>query len=163
LLGVSHPSPRKAVAFRTIDLKSVKASVDACTGRGVSHFVYVSVAQSPSKMMAVYQQVRKEGEDYCTAAGLPCTFIRPWYVLGPGHWWPILLYPFYAIAELVPAWRQQARSKALVTIKEMLQTLLIAIAAEPAVSRVYEISDIKASAKEKRAPSGTTEQQASYL
>lgn len=44
LLGVSHPSPKKANLFKEIDLKSVKASADAASRAGVSHFIYISVA-----------------------------------------------------------------------------------------------------------------------
>jgi len=32
--------------------------------------------------------------------------VRPWYVLGPGHWWPYALVPFYWIAELLPPARE---------------------------------------------------------
>ena len=65
LLGVSHPSPKKARQFREIDLRSVKASADAAAIANVSHFIYVSVAMAPSKLMATYQAVRQEGETYC--------------------------------------------------------------------------------------------------
>jgi len=46
-------------------LVSVKASADAAAMAGASKFIYVSVAMSPSKIMAGYQAVRKEGEEYC--------------------------------------------------------------------------------------------------
>jgi uncharacterized protein YbjT (DUF2867 family) len=143
LLGVSHPSPKKAAQFREIDLRSVKASVDAAANAGVSHFIYVSVAMSPSKIMKAYQDVRKEGEEYCKSKGLNCTFIRPWYVLGPGHWWPVIFYPFYGIAELVPSWRKQARSKALVTIHQMLNTLVSAVETNSEVLKIAEIKNIR--------------------
>jgi uncharacterized protein YbjT (DUF2867 family) len=141
LLGVSHPSPKKADLFKEIDLKSVKASADAASEAGVSHFIYVSVAQSPSKIMKEYQDVRRQGERYCLDKNLSCTFIRPWYVLGPGHWWPIVLLPVYAIAELVPSLRPKARSKALVTIRQMLRTLVNAI--ERPSSSIIEIRNIR--------------------
>ena len=83
LLGVSHPSPKKAKQFKEIDLRSVKASADAAAIAETSHFIYISVAMAPSKLMAEYQAVRKEGEEYCKSKYLNCTFIRPWYVLGP--------------------------------------------------------------------------------
>ena len=143
LLGVSHPSPKKAKLFREIDLPGVKASADAAAIAGVSHFIYISVAMALSKLMAAYQAVRKEGEAYCLAKNLHCTFIRPWYVLGPGHWWPIGILPFYGIAELVPSWRKKARSMALVTIKQMLAALVFAAEAEPLPVRILEIKDIR--------------------
>lgn len=77
LPGVSHPSPRKKQLFQQIDLRSVKASADAASAAGVSHFVYVSVAMSETKIMKDYQDVRKEGEAYCISQNLNCSFIRP--------------------------------------------------------------------------------------
>jgi nucleoside-diphosphate-sugar epimerase len=149
LLGVPHPSPKKAQQFKEIDLRSVKASADAASDAGVAHMIYVSVAMMPSTFMQAYQAVRKEGEQYCVKKSLNCTFIRPWYVLGPGHNWPLLLLPFYGLAELVPARRIKAREMGLVTIKQMLDTLIQAIEEDPQPLRLIEIKDIrqKASAK----------------
>jgi uncharacterized protein YbjT (DUF2867 family) len=143
LLGVAHPSPKKAQQFKEIDLRSVKASADAASVAGVSHFIYLSVAMEPIRFMQAYQQVRKEGEEYCLIKKISCSFIRPWYVLGPGHWWPVLLLPVYGLAELVNAWRKKARAIALVTITQMLDTLVYAVESEPLPLRVFEIKDIR--------------------
>lgn len=143
LLGVSHPSPSKAEQFKQIDLRSVKASADAAAIAGVSHFIYISVSMTPSKIMAAYQSVRKQGEEYCMSKNLNCTFIRPWYVLGPGHWWPVLLLPFYGIAMLVPSWNKKAKAMGLVTISQMINTLVKAVEANPDKKRIIEIEEIK--------------------
>lgn len=143
LLGVSHPSPKKAQQFKEIDWRSVKTSADAATLAGVSKFIYVSVAMAPTKLMAAYQAIRKEGEEYCKNKGLNCTFIRPWYVVGPGHYWPVFLLPFYGMAEIIPSWRRKARSMGLVTIRQMLHTLVHAIEAEPQTLLILEIKDIR--------------------
>jgi uncharacterized protein YbjT (DUF2867 family) len=143
LLGVAHPSPQKAKQFKEIDLRSVKASADAASYACADHFIYVSVAMEPSRLMEAYQEVRKEGEEYCIKKKLHCTFIRPWYVLGPGHWWPVLILPFYGIAELVPSWRNKARAMALVTIKQMLSALVNTAETEPLPVRILEIKDIR--------------------
>ena len=143
LLGVSHPSPKKAKQFREIDLRSVKASAEAAAVAGVSHFIYISVAMAPSKIMAAYQVVRKEGEEYSKSKKLNCSFIRPWYVMGPGHYWPVLLLPLYGVAELVPAWRQRARTMALVTINQVLRTLFTTVEADPVQLRIIEIKQIR--------------------
>ena len=145
LLGVSHPSPKKAKQFQEIDLRSVKASVDAAVNACVSHFIYVSVAMSPSKLLKAYQDVRRQGEEYCKSKNLNCSFIRPWSVLGPGHWWPVILYPFYGIAELIPSWKKQARAKALVTIKQMITTLLVTVESAPVPMLIMEIKNIRRS------------------
>ena len=145
LLGVSHPSPSKAEQFKQIDLRSVKASADAAARSGVAHFIYISVSMVPSKIMEAYQQVRKEGEEYCVSKNLNCTFIRPWYVLGPGHWWPVLLLPFYGIAYLVPSWKQKVRGMGLVTITQMISTLVSAVESEPEKKKIIEIAEIKRS------------------
>jgi uncharacterized protein YbjT (DUF2867 family) len=143
LLGVPHPSPSKAKQFRDIDLRSVKATADAAAYAKASHFIYVSVAMAPSRLMQAYQEVRQEGEKYCLDKKLNCTFIRPWYVLGPGHWWPLLLLPLYGLAEIIPSWRLKTRSMALVTIQQMLRTLINAIEGPSRQLRIVEVSDIR--------------------
>jgi hypothetical protein len=45
-------------------------------------------------MMKEYQAVRAEGERMVIESGTPATFVRPWYVLGPGRSWPIVLSRF---------------------------------------------------------------------
>jgi len=163
LLGVPHPSPKKAGQFKEIDLRSVKASADAASYAGVSHFIYVSVAMTASRFMHAYQEVRREGEEYCLNKKLNCTFIRPWYVLGPGHWWPVLLLPFYGLAEIVPSWRMKARSMALVTIKQMLNTLLFAAESESRPLHILEIKDIRNMDAKKNPGTKTLPQKPSYL
>ena len=100
---------------------------------------------APSKLMAEYQAVRKEGEEYCKSKYLNCTFIRPWYVLGPGHFWPVLLLPLYGIAEIIPSLQKRARSMAFVTIGQMLRTLITAVEADPLPLRIMEIRNIRKS------------------
>jgi nucleoside-diphosphate-sugar epimerase len=143
LLGVAHPSPKKAKQFIEVDLRSVRASVEAAAAANVSHFIYVSVNQVPSRIMNAYQQVRKEGESYCRQHKLNCTFLRPWYVLGPGHWWPVLLLPFFAIATLVPGWRKKAANRSLVTIHQMIRSLEKVVEEKPAPLRILEIQQIR--------------------
>lgn len=143
LLGVSHPSPAKARQFEEIDLKSVIASADAAAKAEATHFIYVSVAMTPSRLMAAYQQVRKSGEMYCKAKELQCTFIRPWYVVGPGHYWPLLLLPLYSVAEIIPAWRKKTRGMALVTIHQMIRALVMAVESDPQPLRIMDIKEIR--------------------
>ena len=50
LVGVAHPSPKKAAEFRQIDLRAGLQAVRVAREAGTRHFVYVSVAQ-PAPMM----------------------------------------------------------------------------------------------------------------
>ena len=144
LLGVSHPKPSKKKKFRTIDLASAKASADAAKRAGVQHFVYVSVAQIPTNFMKDYQQCREEGEAAIRATQIPATFIRPWYVVGPGHYWPLLFLPIFTILEWIPSTSKKAKALRLVTLKQMLRTLLYAIENIPATGvSIIEIDDIR--------------------
>ncbi len=143
LLGVPHPSPAKAESFRTVDLAGAKAAAEAASKAGAAHFIYVSVNMQPGGIMKAYQQARFEAEQYLLVRRLNCTFIRPWYVLGPGHWWPVVLLPLFGLASLVPAWKQKAAGRALVTIGQMLNTLLAAAKATPQPLRIIEIPQIK--------------------
>lgn len=143
LLGVPHPSPRKREQFYQIDLPSVRASAEAAGKSGVGHFVYVSVAREPTAIMKDYQAVRAEGERLIRETGLSYTFIRPWYVLGPGHWWPLLLWPVYKILEQIPATRQKARALGLVSIRQMLNALAQAIESPEKTSGVLDVQAIR--------------------
>lgn len=143
LLGIAHPSPKKAAQFISIDLQSVKVSLVAADKAGVAHFVYLSVAMEPSGMMHAYQQTRRTAEACCLKTNIPSTFLRPWYVLGPGHYWPVLLLPLYWMAYLIPSFRKKAKAFGLVTIRQMIRSLVNAVEAEPVRYRVLEIADIR--------------------
>lgn len=143
LLGVPRPSPRKKEAFCRIDLPSVLASALAAKQAGVAHFVYVSVAQEPTNIMKDYQAVRAEGERCILEQGLPHTFLRPWYVVGPGHWWPLLLWPLFKILEWVPATRSKARALALVSIGQMLDVLLAAVEHPEEIKDIVDVRAIR--------------------
>lgn len=142
LVGTPHPSPAKAAQFRAVDLISVRASVDAAVAARVAHFVYVSVAH-PAPMMKDYIAVRAEGEAHLRASGLPASILRPWYVLGPGHWWPYLLVPLYWLGERLPATRTNAQRLGLVTLPQMLAALIAAIEQPPTGVRVWEVPEIR--------------------
>ena len=142
LVGVAHPSPKKARAFREVDLASLKAALAAALPARVSHFVYLSVAH-PAPVMAAYWEARAEGEALLLASGLPATILRPWYVLGPGHLWPYALVPFYALAELIPASRAGARRLGLVTRAQMVRALAAAVANPPDVLHVVDVPAIR--------------------
>lgn len=144
LLGVAHPGPGKAEQFKTIDLASVKASAEAAKEAGVEHFIYVSVAQTPTRIMHDYQQCRKQGEAYILEKGLPATFVRPWYVVGPGHYWPLLLWPLFKLAEWLPSVSQKARALRLVSLNQMLNTLVSAVEEKLSTNvNIVEISEIR--------------------
>ena len=143
LLGVPHPGPRKREQFYQIDLPSAQASATAAAEAGAGHFVYVSVAQEPTTIMQDYQAVRAEGERCILEKGLPHTFIRPWYVVGPGHRWPLLLLPLFKILEWMPATRRKAKALALVSIHQLLDTLLMAIEQPEEVNEILDVDAIK--------------------
>jgi uncharacterized protein YbjT (DUF2867 family) len=144
LVGTPHPAPSKAAEFVRVDLASVKASVAAAARTGAAHFVYVSVAH-PAPVMHAYIAVRTEGELAITEAGLTATILRPWYVTGPGHRWPIALVPIYAIASLVPAWQAGAHRLGLVTLKQMVAALARAVESPPeeGFRRILEVPAIR--------------------
>lgn len=133
LVGTPHPNPSKAAEFRRVDLGSVRASVSAAQRSGVRHFVHVSVAH-PAPIMQAYIASRVEAEAIVIASGIPATILRPWYVLGPGHRWPYLLVPFYAVLRWLPPTRESAERLGLVTRAAMVAALLRAIEAGPKAS-----------------------------
>jgi uncharacterized protein YbjT (DUF2867 family) len=143
LVGVAHPSPAKAEQFRSVDLASVRAGAAAAVTAGIGHFVYVSVAH-PAPMMKAYIAARSEGEELIRTSGLSATILRPWYVLGPSHRWPVILQPFYWLAEQFPGTREPARRLGLVTIDQMLAALVRAVENPPDGVRIVEVPQIRA-------------------
>ena len=142
LVGVPKPSPAKAKQFRAIDLVSIQQSVPAAAAAGVSHFVYVSVAH-PAPLMQAYIEVRSEGERLIRESGLRATILRPWYVLGPGHRWPYLLVPAYKLFELIPSTRESAQRLGLVTLRQMISALIIAVENPSDNHHTVDVPEIK--------------------
>lgn len=143
LIGVPHPSPSKSMQFKTIDGVSIQQAGKAAVHAQVSHFIYLSVAMYPTRIMKDFQEVRAEGEALLLQSGLNRSFIRPWYVLGPGHWWPVLLKPFYFIAKMIPSKREAAKQLDTVTIKQIISTLVYAIKNKPEKNKIYDVPEIK--------------------
>lgn len=143
LLGVPHPGPKKKEQFKTIDLASVKASAIAALQANVQHFIYVSVAQTPTSIMKDYQQCRAAGEDAIRATNIPATFIRPWYVIGPGHYWPLFFQPIFKLLEWIPATAVKAKALRIVYLKQMLNALVDAVENEATNINIIEIDDLR--------------------
>jgi uncharacterized protein YbjT (DUF2867 family) len=142
LVGVSRPSPAKAQEFLRVDLASVAAAVPAAITAGVAHFVYVSVAH-PAPAMQAYVAARTRAEALIRESGLSATLLRPWYVVGPGHWWPVLLLPMYWLGELFPPTRAGAKRLGLVTLREMLNALVHAVEQPVAGLRIIDVPHIR--------------------
>ena len=142
LVGVPHPSPKKAREFVEIDGRSAREAVRAAREARVPHFVYVSVAH-PAPVMKAYIEVRSGCEALIREAGLRATILRPWYVLGPGHRWPIALIPFYRMAERVPRFAAGARRLGLVSLEDMVGALVRAVENPAEETRVLEPPDIR--------------------
>ncbi len=142
LVGVSHPNPSKAAEFRSVDLASGQSAVDAAKGAGVRHFVYISVAH-PAPVMKAYIEVRSQCEAMIRQSGMDATIVRPWYVLGPGHRWPYFLIPIYKLMELLPSTRAGASRLGLVTLNQMVQSLVQAIETPAQGVRIVEVPEIR--------------------
>jgi nucleoside-diphosphate-sugar epimerase len=149
LVGTPHPGPRKAAEFSRIDLPSGLAAVKASVLAQVRHLVYVSVAH-PAPVMHEYIAARTAVEarigQACGTSWLAATILRPWYVIGPGHRWPYLLTPLYALGRALPPTRAGAQRLGLVTHVQMVAALVEAVEHPPDDSssepRVWEVPRI---------------------
>jgi uncharacterized protein YbjT (DUF2867 family) len=145
LVGTPRPSPAKAAQFRAVDLASIEATVTAARMGAVRHIVYVSVAH-PAPIMQAYIAVREAGEALIRASGVSATILRPWYVLGPGHRWPYLLMPVYAVLNWLPPTREGAQRLGLVTRHQMVRALVYAVEHPTRGVRVVEVPEIRSGA-----------------
>lgn len=144
LVGTPRPSPTKADQFDRVDLMSIRSTVAAAKRSGIDHLVYVSVAQ-PAPVMAHYLWVRSLGETMIREAELTASILRPWYVLGPGHWWPKAIMPLYRLAEMIPATRATAERLGLVTIEQFVTATVSAVEnpPPPRQRRIIEVPAIR--------------------
>jgi uncharacterized protein YbjT (DUF2867 family) len=147
LVGTPKPNPFKGEQFRAVDRVAGLESVHAASQARVQHLVYVSVAH-PSPMMKDYIAVRAEVEAAIVDAGLNATVLRPWYVLGPGHWWPYALLPMYKAAKLVPSLADGAQRLGLLTLREMIAALVHAVEEPSRGVRVMSVPEIRAIARQ---------------
>ena len=144
LVGVTHPNPSKAEEFNNIDFKSMERALVASKGAAVSHFVYVSVAQ-PAPVMKAYIAVRARAEAMIRESRLNATILRPWYVLGPGRRWPLLLVPMYWLLEKIPATRESSKRLGLVTIQQMVAAMVASIENPLHSNRIVDVEQIRQS------------------
>ena len=144
LIGTPHPSPAKAAEFLRVDLPSIQVAVAVASAARAAHLVYVSVAH-PAPVMKAYIEVRTAGERAIEDAGLTATILRPWYVLGPGHRWPVALFPIYSLLSMIPATRAGAQRLGLVTLDQMIAALVRAVEDPPPKGsmRIVEVPDIR--------------------
>jgi uncharacterized protein YbjT (DUF2867 family) len=146
LVGTPNPNPTKAAEFRRVDLGSILATAVAAQRAAARHLIYVSVAQ-PAPVMHAYIAARQEGEAAVRACGIPATILRPWYVLGPGHYWPYLLVPVYAVLQRLPSTRAGAERLGFVTIRQMVDALVRAVVEPPPADvRIVEVPQIRSAA-----------------
>ena len=142
LIGVPHPSPAKAKQFREGDLVSIEVAVKAARNAGVRHFIYLSVAQ-PAPVMKAFLEVRAQGEGMIRASGIPATFVRPWYVLGPGHRWPYFILPIYWVLERLPATKESAQRLGFVTLSQIVNAIVWATENPPAAIQILDVPKIR--------------------
>ncbi|MFI5145151.1 MAG: NAD-dependent epimerase/dehydratase family protein [Ignavibacteria bacterium] len=142
LVGVSNPAPAKKKEFEEIDLASVGEALEAIKGSSIKHFIYLSVA-NPAPIMKDYIYCRLKGQSLIRDTGINATFLQPWYVLGPGRKWPYILLPFYKILERVPRTAEGAARLGLVTIKNMVYSILFAVRNPANGIRIMRVPQIK--------------------
>jgi uncharacterized protein YbjT (DUF2867 family) len=142
LIGVPHPSPAKAKQFHDVDLVSIKVAVKAARDAGIGHFIYLSVAH-PAPVMKEFIAVRSAGEHLIRESGMNATLVRPWYVLGPGHFWPYAILPVYWVLEKIPATKEAAKRLGLVTIDQILTALVWAVENPPIGAEIVDVPRIR--------------------
>lgn len=142
LVGVSHPGPLKSREFRSIDLVSIEQAVKVAEYSGIKNFIYLSVS-NPAPIMKEYIKVRLKGEDLLTASGMNCSFIRPWYVIGPGHYWPLIFQPGYKLMEHFSFTKDFANRLGLVKLDQITECIYYAVNNPPDKIKIYNVQDIR--------------------
>ena len=69
--------------------------------------------------------------------------VREWYVLGPGHRWPYAVIPIYWLMAAIPQTRDESREFGLVTIAQMVSTVVASVDDPPVGARVVGVPEIR--------------------
>jgi uncharacterized protein YbjT (DUF2867 family) len=94
--------------------------------------------------MRAYVAARARAEELIRESGLSATILRPWYVLGPGHRWPMILLPGYWLAALLPGPRAAAQRLGLLSLDQMIRALVFAVEHPADGLRLLEVPQIRA-------------------
>lgn len=142
LIGVAHPSPAKKEQFYKIDLVSIEEAVKAAKEKYIEHFIYLSVAY-PAPVMQDFINVRMKGEQLLQESKIKSSFIRPWYVIGPGHYWPYFIMPFFWLLKILPFTKQTAERLNFVKLNQMLNCLTYAVKNPSGNISIYSVKEIR--------------------
>ncbi|MBS1518792.1 MAG: NAD-dependent epimerase/dehydratase family protein [Bacteroidetes bacterium] len=142
LVGESHPAPWKGKQFSSVDLVSIEEAVKAAVHAGIQNFIYLSVAH-PAPVMKEFIKVRMKGEELLRNSGIRCSFIRPWYVTGPGHYWPLVFQPAYKVMENISSTAEFAGRLGLVNIDQLINCIVHAVENPPYNIDIYNVKDIR--------------------
>lgn len=142
LMGIAHPSPAKKEQFYKIDLVSIEEAVKAAKEKNIEHFIYLSVAH-PAPVMQDFINVRIKGEQLLEKNKMKSSFIRPWYVIGPGHYWPYIIMPFFWLLKIVPFTKETAERLDFVKLNQMLDCLVYTVKNPPRNISIYSVKEIK--------------------
>jgi uncharacterized protein YbjT (DUF2867 family) len=93
--------------------------------------------------MKEFIEVRRAGEGMVRESGINASFVRPWYVLGPGHRWPYAILPIYWVLEKIPATKESAERLGLITIDQVLAALVWAVENPPSGVRIIDVPKIR--------------------
>jgi len=88
-----------------------------------------------------YQVCRPKREKVITKS-LKASIIRPCYIIGPGHYWPLLFLPLFKLLEIIPGTSSKAKTLRLVFLSQMLNTSAYAVEHPPERVSVFEIEEI---------------------
>lgn len=147
LVGVAKPGPHKAVQFQSVDLPAGLAGARAAEQAGVKNFVYVSVAQ-PLPFMHSYVAAREKVEAEIRALELNATILRPLYILGQDHWWPLPAWPFVRAGENLPGrWGAAFQRMGFVFHGQMVRALVRAVERPPRGVVVWDVLRIREESK----------------
>ena len=76
-------------------------------------------------------------------SGMRATFVRPWYVLGPGHRWVYGILPMYWLAMLAPKGRETARRLYPVKLANVVRAIVDAVDRPPDSVRLIEADELR--------------------
>jgi uncharacterized protein YbjT (DUF2867 family) len=89
---------------------------------------FTSAWRIPAPVIEARIEVRTRCEGLIRQSGLKASVLRPWYVLGPRHYWPYLLKPGDWLARQIPSLPETATRLEMVTVEKMVAAFVRSLA-----------------------------------
>ena len=139
LVGIIREIPGKGVTFERVHFEGARNVIDEAAKAGVKKFVLMSALGVRSEAIARYHKTKYLAEEYLKKSGLKYTIFRPSLIYGPNDHSVNTFVDMVRKLPLVPVIGNGKYKLQPVSLLNVAQACVKAIAPEKYVDKIYEV------------------------